>query len=93
MIRPLSIYQAEERSLIARRLIAARYRLKDLIDCMEQDNISTQEKVKQLSEDLSKHQQEWTTSFLRDHGRDSQTSAEGMFGQAHQEGDEYLITT
>lgn len=48
-------YQAEERSLIARRLIAARYRLKDLIDCMEQDNISTPEKVKQLREDLAKH--------------------------------------
>ncbi len=48
-------YQAEERSLIARRLIAARYRLKDLIDCMEQDNVSTPEKVKQLREDLAKH--------------------------------------
>lgn len=48
-------YQAEERSLIARRLIAARYRLKDLIDCMEEDNISTPDKVKQLREDLSKH--------------------------------------
>lgn len=48
-------YQAEERSLIARRLIAARYRLKDLIDCMEQDNISTPEKVKQLRDDLAKH--------------------------------------
>jgi hypothetical protein len=48
-------YQAEERSLIARRLIAARYQLKDLIDCMEQDNISTPTKVKQLREDLAKH--------------------------------------
>jgi hypothetical protein len=48
-------YQAEERSLIARRLIAARYRLKDLIDCMEQDDISTPEKVKQLREDLARH--------------------------------------
>ena len=48
-------YQAEERSLIARRLIAARYRLKDLIDCMEIDSISTDEKVKQLREDLAAH--------------------------------------
>lgn len=48
-------YQAEERSLIARRLIAARYRLKDLIDCMEQDTISTPEKVKQLGQDLAAH--------------------------------------
>lgn len=48
-------YQAEERSMIARRLIAARYRLKDLIDCMELDSISTPEKVKQLREDLGAH--------------------------------------
>ncbi|MCB9190750.1 MAG: hypothetical protein H6602_03725 [Flavobacteriales bacterium] len=48
-------YQAEERSLIARRLIASRYRVKDLIDCMEEDDISTPEKVKQLREDLAKH--------------------------------------
>jgi len=48
-------YQAEERSLIARRLIASRYRVKDLIDCMQQDNISTPEKVKQLREDLAAH--------------------------------------
>lgn len=48
-------YQAEERSLIARRLIATRYRIKDLIDCMEEDEISTSEKVIQLREDLAKH--------------------------------------
>ncbi|MGB1318717.1 MAG: hypothetical protein ACPG5W_10940, partial [Flavobacteriales bacterium] len=48
-------YQAEERSLIARRLIATRYRIKDLIDCMEEDEISTPEKVIQLREDLAKH--------------------------------------
>jgi hypothetical protein len=48
-------YQAEERSLIARRLIASRYRVKDLIDCMEEDNISTSEKVEQLRNDLAKH--------------------------------------
>jgi len=48
-------YQAEERSLIARRLIASRYRVKDLIDCMEEDHISTPEKVKSLASDLAKH--------------------------------------
>ena len=48
-------YQAEERSLIARRLIASRYRVKDLIDCMEEDDISNPEKVKQLREELAKH--------------------------------------
>ena len=53
--RTVKQYQAEERSLIARRLIASRYRVKDLIDCMEEDEISTPEKVKQLREDLAKH--------------------------------------
>lgn len=48
-------YQAEERSLIARRLIASRYRLKDLIDCMEKDSISTSEKVVELREGLARH--------------------------------------
>ncbi|MBI1287964.1 MAG: hypothetical protein GC178_10330 [Flavobacteriales bacterium] len=50
-------YQAEERSLIARRLIASRYRVKDLIDCMEEDDISTPEKVRTLREELAKHHQ------------------------------------
>lgn len=53
--RTVKQYQAEERSLIARRLIAARYRLKDLIDCMEEDTISTPEKVEQLGKDLAAH--------------------------------------
>lgn len=48
-------YQNEERSLIARRLIRSRYRVKDLLDCMEQDNISDPEKVAQLASDLAKH--------------------------------------
>jgi len=48
-------YQAEERSLIARRLIASRYRIKDLIDCMETDVISSEEKINMLKQELSKH--------------------------------------
>jgi len=46
-------YQNEERSLIARRLIRSRYRVKDLLDCMEEDSISTPEKVRQLAADLA----------------------------------------
>ncbi|MBL4587622.1 MAG: hypothetical protein JKX84_11295, partial [Flavobacteriales bacterium] len=53
--KTLKQYQAEERSLIARRLIASRYRIKDLIDCMETDTISTVEKVEQLRSELAKH--------------------------------------
>ena len=48
-------YQLEERTLIAKRLIAARYRLNDLINCMRFDQVSEPEKVVQLAEDLAKH--------------------------------------
>ncbi|KAA3439194.1 hypothetical protein [Rufibacter hautae] len=48
-------YQNEERTLLFRRIRAARYRLKDLIDCMRQDTISTPEKVQQLREELARH--------------------------------------
>ncbi|WP_207435815.1 hypothetical protein [Sabulibacter ruber] len=48
-------YQNEERTLLFRRIRAARYRLKDLIDCMRKDTISTQEKVEQLRHELALH--------------------------------------
>jgi len=48
-------YQTEERALMARRVRAARYRLKDLIDCMRQDEVSTPEKIQQLKTDLNQH--------------------------------------
>lgn len=46
-------YQAEERSLMAIRLIASRYRLKDLLDLMGKDFISTDEKTNQLKQELA----------------------------------------
>lgn len=46
-------YQAEERSLMAIRLIASRYRLKDLLDLMGKDSISSAEKTNQLKEELA----------------------------------------
>ncbi len=48
-------YQLEERSLIARRLRTEKYKVKDLLDCMRKDEISTREKVFQLKNELSKH--------------------------------------
>ncbi|GAA4315721.1 hypothetical protein [Nibribacter koreensis] len=48
-------YQNEERTLLFRRLRSDRYRLKDLVDCMRKDTISTPEKVKQLKTELAKH--------------------------------------
>lgn len=46
-------YQEEERSLINNRIKLVNYRLKDLLDCMKEDEISPQKKVEQLSNDLS----------------------------------------
>ena len=48
-------YQSEERTLLFRRLKTARYRLKDLIDCMRCDTISTPEKVEMLKQELARH--------------------------------------
>jgi len=48
-------YQKEERVLIAKRLRSMRYRLKDLLDIMCKDNISTPTKINQLKNELAKH--------------------------------------
>jgi hypothetical protein len=45
-------YQAEERTLIAYRLAASRYRIMDLLNIMSKDTISTEEKVIQLRGEL-----------------------------------------
>ncbi len=45
-------YKREERSQVAKRLIAEKKRYKDLIGCMRTDTISSEEKVKQLRADL-----------------------------------------
>lgn len=48
-------YQAEERTLIAYRMASSRYRIKDLLDIMALDVISTDEKVDQLRKELYEH--------------------------------------
>lgn len=55
LLNPDSIaqYQAEERTMMAFRVSASRYRLKALLDIMGADTISTDEKVHQLSAELS----------------------------------------
>jgi len=55
--RTMLQYQSEERSLIARRLIASRYEVLDLINCMRADCISTDDKVAQLRDELAEHHQ------------------------------------
>jgi hypothetical protein len=48
-------YQAEERTLIAYRMAAGRYRIMDLLNIMSRDVISTDEKRTQLKHELSEY--------------------------------------
>jgi hypothetical protein len=48
-------YQQEERALIARRIKEERYRLRDLRDVLVGDEISTNEKIKQLGFELAEY--------------------------------------
>ena len=48
-------YQREEQSLIASRIKSSRYRLKDLIDCMTRDTLSTENNIKNLRRELAKY--------------------------------------
>lgn len=48
-------YRAEERTLIAYRIAASRYRIMDLLKIMSKDTISTDEKRRQLKHELSEH--------------------------------------
>lgn len=56
-------YRAEERTLIAYRTAASRYRIMDLLKIMSNDTISTDEKKRQLKQELAEHFQ--TTAFDR----------------------------
>lgn len=60
LLNPQTIqqYQSEERTSLFHRLRSGRYRLKDLIDIMQTDTISTPEKIAQLGQELAKHHQE-----------------------------------
>src|SRR5690606_15517581 len=48
-------YQREEQSLIAHRIKASRYALKDLIDAMVKDKISLPEHVGNLRREMAKY--------------------------------------
>lgn len=47
-------YKREERSLLAKRAVSEKVRLRELMNCMNVDSISTPEKIKQLKKDLFK---------------------------------------
>ncbi len=48
-------YQFEERTMITFRLASSRYRIKELLDIMGKDTISTADKTKQLTKELNAH--------------------------------------
>lgn len=48
-------YQAEERTMMALRLVSSRYRIKELLDIMRHDEISNAEKTEQLKTELAAH--------------------------------------
>lgn len=56
-------YQNEERSLIARRMKASRHQMKDLIDIMVVDEVSTPDKTTELKNQLAEHYNE--KAFLK----------------------------
>jgi len=48
-------YQAEERTMMTFRLVSSRYRVKELLDIMHDDDISKHEKIHQLRVELADH--------------------------------------
>jgi hypothetical protein len=46
-------YQSEERTMMTFRLVSARYRIKQILDIMGRDKISTPEKIAQLAQELN----------------------------------------
>lgn len=62
-------YQMEERGLMARRLKASWSRLDDLLYCMEQDTISTPDRVAKLGHDLARYHRDPTFEESRNMGQ------------------------
>ncbi len=56
-------YQSEEHTLIAKRIKAARYMIKDLLDAMMHDPLSEQNKIETLQSELAEHYKE--KAFLK----------------------------
>lgn len=69
-------YRREERSLLAKRMINARTRFKELIRCMINDNMSSQENVRQLRKDLYDFTQDMKFKRARTMGQILRTALE-----------------
>jgi hypothetical protein len=53
--KSIAQYQTEERTMMTFRLVSSRYRVKELLDIMQDDAISKPEKILQLKNELSAH--------------------------------------
>lgn len=71
VLEPATIrqYQMEERGLMARRLKASWSRLDDLLYCMEQDEISTDDRIAHMGRDLSRYHRDRTFLESRSMGQ------------------------
>ncbi len=54
-LKSIKQYQAEERTMMTFRLVSSRYRVKELLDIMTEDEISKDEKINQLKNELAMH--------------------------------------
>ncbi|MFZ9386662.1 MAG: hypothetical protein ACO25B_02170 [Chitinophagaceae bacterium] len=61
-------YRTEERTMMAFRLASSRYRVKDLLDIMVADTVSTPEKTRQLATELAEYHQFPAFSRCRSQG-------------------------
>jgi hypothetical protein len=71
-------YQVEERTLIVKRINAAKYMLKELLDTMSKEDISTPEKVAQLKAELAIYYKSDTFLKCRNMGEIVKTSLKEM---------------
>ena len=76
-------YQLEERSLMAKRMKAARFRLASLLEVMEKDRIAPDGKIFQLREELSEHYKRGAFLKCKSMGSIMRLSLEMLFDQDH----------
>ena len=83
-------YQIEERNLIGKRIKAGKRMLKDLLDCMSKDTISTMEKKNQLKEELSTHYNNPAFLKCKNMGEIVKTSLKEMLRQNKRHADKKI---
>jgi len=62
-------YQAEEKTAMAVRLVSSRYRVKELLDIMSEEEITKPEKLEQLKTELAEHHQDESFAKVKTMGQ------------------------